>query len=218
MGLLHSIRGAVNDRSLIRVATEAQTDSSMLAGCFNTLLTTALNMRDDGYITHFAMCHSDILAEHGWLDMLWGEMWHHRALVVSAVSPIKTLARRTSTAIGDANDRWKIKRCLTLKELASLPPTFGPEHVCGPDEVLLTNTGLWLADLRHPFWDTFAFQVHTRIRREENGKFVADQRTEDWELAYDLYDAGLRYVVNRTVKLRHEGGHKFPNWLEEPAA
>lgn len=214
MGLLHTINGAVRDRSLLTVNLQAQSSSSVLPHCFNELLCVALHARDTAKVTHLAMCHSDILAETGWLDTLWGEMWYHGADLISAVVPIKAMNGRTSTAIGDANDRWKVKRCVYLKDRATLPETFGPEHVCGEGERLLVNTGLFLADLRRPWWDDFAFQFHTRIVKDGDGVRRPECRSEDWEMSHHLADHGARVMATWKVRLRHEGGYKFPSHPE----
>lgn len=213
MGLLQTINGAVKDRRLLRVVMQAQSSTSVLPHCFNQLLALALDARDRGQVTHLAMCHADILAEPGWLDTLWAEMWYHQADLVSAVVPIKGPTGRTSTAVGDAADRWCVKRCVNLRDRRTLPPTFGPEAVCREGEVLLVNTGLFLADLRRPYWDDFAFEFHTRIRSTPSGR-VAECRSEDWELSHHLHEAGARVMATWKVKLQHEGTAKYPNHEE----
>lgn len=213
MGLRQTLNGAVRDRRQLSVVMEAQSCSSVLPHCFNELLCVALNARDEGKVTHLAMAHADILADVGWLDKLWGEMWLHNLALISCVVPIKGPTGRTSTAIGDEADRWKVHRCINIKDRATMPVTFGPDSVCRPGEVLLVNTGLFLADLRLPFWDDFAFQFHTRIKKTPAGR-VSECRSEDWELSHDLHAAGLKYRATWAVKLKHEGGGRYPNYPE----
>lgn len=213
MQLLNTIRAASVDHSLLQVVADGQCCTSILPKTFNELLASALDMRDSGKITHMAMCHSDILADKGWLDVLWGEMWHHKLDVISAVVPIKGMTGRTSTGIGLKKDRWAVKRCINLKDSQTLPATFGPVHACQPDEVLLINSGLMLIDLRRPYWDDFAFQFHTRIRKTRTGR-VSECRSEDWEMSHDLNEIGAPYMATFKTKLRHEGTYKFPNYIE----
>ena len=135
--------------------------------------------------------------------------------------------RRTSTGIGLEHDRWQVPRCLFLDDLSKLPQTFGPEHVCGKGEVLLVNTGCWLADLNHPFWDWFAtvgqdglsgFNIRSRLvgKKTLDGttEWGVDTRSEDWELSHEMHKFGLRYMITQRVKLWHEGGGRWPNHRE----
>jgi hypothetical protein len=160
------------------------------------------------------MAHSDIVAEPGWLDTLWSEMWLYNLDLISAVVPIKGPTGRTSTAIGSTSDPWKVHRCIFDKDRKRYPPTFGPEHVCAPGEVLLVNTGLMLLDLRRPFWDDFAFSFHDRIRKTPSGR-VAENRSEDWEMSHFLHRVGARYMATWRPKLSHEGIKRYKNYQGE---
>lgn len=181
-------------------------------------------MRDAGHITHMAMLHSDVSAQVGWLDILWAEMWINNAMLMASTIGIKAEGGRTSTAIGDSSDRWRVHRSLYLKDLAKLPETFGPEHVCREDEVLLINTGCWLTDLRDPFWDYFilpgsrgasGFNIFSRIvpakMADGSTEYNVSGRSEDYELSHELAHRGVRYMVTRKVKTWHEGGGRWPN-------
>jgi hypothetical protein len=224
MGYVDTVMGA-QKHGITKIVGWIKCNSSLLPTSFNEGLAYALSLRDIGRATHFAMVHSDILAERGWLDTLWSEMWINHADVVSTLVPIKNDSGRTSTAIGDANDPWKVKRCIYLEEAKALPETFGPESVCKEGEVLLVNTGCWLADLRRPWWDNFAFNLHSRIIKDEvtynlnDGVleplneigYHVETRSEDWEMSQHLAKAGARVMVTRRVKLKHEGINQWSN-------
>ncbi len=123
--------------------------SSLLPRTFNMLFSEALDLRDKGEVTHFAMLHDDIWPENWWINTLWHEMQASGADVISAVIPIKDSPWwRTSTAIGLVDDPWVVPRYIRAQDRETLPMTFGPLNVCGPGELLLLNTGCWLADLR----------------------------------------------------------------------
>jgi hypothetical protein len=197
-----------SDRSCVDVVAVVDCASSFLCGSFNNLIAKALDERDGGRVTHFAMIHADIEAPQGWVDRLWGIMSTHRADVVSAIVPIKddNSDPRTSTAIGNRHDPWHVRRNLMVSEVLALPETFGPELVCSEHDVLLWNTGLWLADLRHPFWDIFTgFDTRARICRKPDGSRFAQQDTEDWRLSRQMDAAGARVVVTRALPVRHWG-------------
>ncbi len=212
-GWIDTLRYAVRDRSLIRAVREVKCASSAGTLNFNACVAECLNLRDAGIITHMAMVHSDICAEAGWLDILWCEMFASGADLMAAIVPIKEPTGRTSTAIGPVSDRWQA-RCLYLKDRDRLPETFGPESVCGPGERLLVNSGLFLADLRRPWWDAdFAFRVHDRIRKTPKG-WVAESRSEDWEMSHVLQKAGARIMATWKVRVQHEGTCRFPNYPE----
>ena len=194
----------------------AECGNSFLCGSFNTLLAGALDLCDAGVITHFAMIHSDVEPSGFWLDELWAEMESSGVAVISSVISIKDDVPDppTSTAIGCRWNRWKVRRCLRLSDRARLPETFGAADVCeDDDEVLLLNTGLWLADLRHPFWsDWTGFNVAARITRDESGRRVAQQRTEDWEWSHDLAEAAVPVAATWRVPVVHRGPAGWPNY------
>lgn len=178
---------------------------------FNGLLAAALDMRDRGEATHVAMLHSDVAPEPGWLDVLWDELRSHRLDLISAVVPIKEPGRqRTSTAIGDEFDPWCPKRYILMGDRAGLPGTFATDDVCEPGEVLLVNTGCFLADLRRPYWDHFAFQFGCRITRRD-GRRIAQLNPEDWQMSRHLHAAGAPYGATWKVELVHHGAAEWPN-------
>src|SRR5512146_50667 len=73
--------------------------SSGTAKTFNRLWAAALTKAQRGKITHFAMLHSDIAPEPGFLDVLMEECCRLNADLVSAVIPLKDGRAVTSTAI-----------------------------------------------------------------------------------------------------------------------
>lgn len=191
--------------------------TSITPRTFNELLGQAMDLRDEGRVTHFAMIHSDVAPlVSGWVNRLWAEMLFQRADVVSAVVPLKIpgdeTGRRTSTAVGPENDPWAAPRYVTVEDRGKLPRTFAAADVCGPGEVLLVNTGLWLADLRGPWWDDFAFEFQTRIVRGPDGKRRAESVPEDWAMSRHLHRRGAKVCATWAVPLEHAGGFRYRNF------
>jgi hypothetical protein len=183
--------------------------NSLTANAFNDLFVSALDLKDAGKITHFAMIHSDVVPENPlWLDELYEEMDSSGAMLASAVIAIKEDRPdvRVSTAIGTRSDPWKPCRTLYLRDRENLPTTFGRDELkLTNDEVLLVNTGLWLTDLTHPAWDDFpGFTVTSRIVTVD-GKRLAQCRPEDWEMSRHLDRHNARYVATWRPRVGHEG-------------
>lgn len=178
---------------------------SILPHCFNMGLAAALNERDAGAITHFAMLHSDICPAPGWLDVLWGEMRGTGCDLVSAVVPIKVQEDNppTSTAIGWRDEPWRDPVKLRMNQRRHTGETFGKE-IHREGEVLLVNTGCFLADLRRSWWDDFAFEFRTRLAKGENG-YVAEVIPEDWQMSRVLQAAGADIRATWKVHLCHKG-------------
>ena len=189
------------------------TSTSLLCQCFNRLLSLALDWRDEGMVTHIVMLHADIVpGQYCWVDVLMDEMTKSNLDMVSAIVPIKEPERlRTSTAIGDLNDPWKVNRYISVSDYGKNPQTFTAKDVCQPDEVLLVNTGCWVADLRLPFWDTFHFQIHDRIVRDSDDTRLAQTRPEDWELSRAMHAAGVRYGATWALPVTHCGNGGWAN-------
>lgn len=197
----------------VAIAHWSKASSSILPNAFNCCLLEALQSRDEGTATHVAMIHSDIAPEFNWIDVLYRELVQSRASVVSAVVPIKDGSGKTSTAIGDRGDPWAIRRYIQAEDRSRLPVTFGAHHVReDPNEVLLINTGLWLADLRADWWDEFpGFEMRTRIDRDDQGKRASQSRPEDWEWSRWMADRGIDYRATWAVRLTHHGNHGYTN-------
>lgn len=190
--------------------------SSLLPHTFNQLLCSVLSHREERNITHLAMLHSDIAPCRGWLDVLYREMRTHNADLMSAVSPIKDQSPnpRTSTAIGSMAEMFRIYRYVHMSDRQRLPVTFGNSDVCLPnsDQTLLVNTGCFLADLRKPWWDDFAFEFLTRIHRDpETGERIAEVCSEDWVMSRKFTTAGAKICATWAVPLVHHGVAEWSN-------
>jgi hypothetical protein len=133
-------------------------------------------------------------------------MHEHNADLVSQVIEIKDdiADPRTSTAIGDIWNTWFPKRFIHKSDRGKMPETFGPEHVCEKDEVLLVNTGLFLADLRRPWWDYLDWSLDSRIVRHE-GQRIVQMRSEDWQMSRFLQRHGAKIRATWKVPTRHFG-------------
>lgn len=188
---------------------------SILPHGFNLGLAAALNLRDAGRITHFAMLHSDVCPAPGWLDTLWDEMRRTGCDLISAVVPIKEMTPDppTSTAIGRRDDPWAEPAKLRMSRRRETGETFGRE-IHRDNEVLLVNTGCFLADLRRPWWDDFAFEFRTRLAKRPEG-YVAEVIPEDWQMSRTLSAAGADLRATWKIPLCHKGQADW--WVPPPA-
>lgn len=187
---------------------------SSLVHNFNCLFALALNMRDRGEATHFAMCHSDCQPEAGWIDILWEEMFKRPGCkAISAVNLIKeqTENPKTSTAFGKRGQQWGVARFVRNDDKKTMPVTFGPE-LAGPDEQLLINTAVMLIDLDPAVWDGFAFEQPATILKTSDGLWEAVFEPEDWRMSRYLADRGHDYAATWAVKVAHHGLAIWPNW------
>lgn len=197
--------------------------SSLLPHTFNGLLCSALDARDHGIangdgddvvrLTHMVMLHSDIQPHAlNWVDVLFSEMWKSGADLVSVVVPIKCATGETSTAVGKVSDPW-YQHKLHFDDIDRLPITFGTEHVNGgdPDKYLMVNTGCFIADLRRPWWNDFAFGFQTRVVKGADGRWSSEIRPEDWEMSRHLHLAGAKVMATSRLPVVHLGGGEWPN-------
>lgn len=186
---------------------------------FNILWTQGLNKAEAGEITHFAMLHSDIAPEPGWLDTLLAEMDARDAHLVSAIAPIKDPRGLTSSGIGIPTWPWNPYRRFTIRELESLPETFDQSEIGAAGYVLLHNTGCWVCDLRKPeFFATREdgslrahFDFPRRVYRSEKHGWQNSAESEDWFFSRQLHDLGARTFITRKVKLTHRGPFDYEN-------
>ncbi len=205
------------DEDRVQIAGISVAITGSLPHAFNTPFAAALDSRDAGKATHLAMLHDDVAPVGYWVTQLWRAMRLYKADLISAVSPIKEEPpSKTSTAIGDRADRWLVKRYITLQERPKLPATFGAKDVCLPSEVLLANTGCWLADLRHSWWDEFAevggFNQDSRITRNPDGTRCSEFEPEDWRMSRFLQARGAIIACTWDVPLRHGGWSWWNNF------
>lgn len=191
---------------------------SSLVNCFNTLWVEALNLRDRGEATHFAMLHADCQPEPGWVEKLWQAMKARPgAAVVSVVNCIKDQDNnpRTSTAYSPKGQPWGATRYVRYQDRAEIlekyGPTFGPE-TCQGDEQLLINTGCMLIDIRPDFWDGFAWEHPARVARNADGIWETAFEPEDWRMSRFLADRGIDYAATWAVRVVHHGAAHWPNY------
>ena len=163
------------------------------------------------------MLHGDVWPQCPWVTRLWHLMRTHDCDLISTVIPIKKPNwLETSTAVGSRRDPWRVRH-ITHQDRDRYPLTFGPEHVCqGPDEILLVNTGCWLADITLPAWDAFleagGFGFETRITRDADGRRRAEIQPEDWRMSRFLDAHGVRLMAAWDVPVRHGGWGWWDNY------
>jgi hypothetical protein len=186
----------------------------------NHLWVDALNAAERGEITHFAMLHSDIGPEPGWLDVLLAELDRLDADLVSAPAPLKDGRGLTSSGIGDPANPWAPLKRFTVREILELPETFNEVDAGFSGYPLLHNTGCWAADLRKQvFYRTndlgelfaqFNFPLRV-VRNPETGQWMNNRESEDWYFSRMLHLIGANSFITRKVRLAHQGGHGYRN-------
>lgn len=192
----------------IDVAYNVSVKSSLINFGFNRLLVEALNKRDEDGVEFMAMCHSDIVAAPGWLNHLHHILRMRGDVLVSAVVSIKEPERmRTSCAVGGRNDCFDVRRYIGVADRHALPQTFSTRDVAQEDdEVLLVNTGLWIADLSWEGWDEFAFSSRDEIRiNPATGRRQAYSAPEDWQMSRFLAERGAPYSATWAIQTHHYG-------------
>lgn len=173
---------------------------------FNGLIAEALDWYDDGRATHYASIHSDVMPRGPWLNQHWAEMRRTGAALVATNIAIKNETGKTSTAVGQKSNPWRVSRWITKEDLRNLPDTFSTADVAkSDDDVLLINTGLILIDLSHDCWrDWTGFEYRTRIVKGTSGRECQFQ-PEDWLLSRYLDECGAKYVATSKVTCEHIG-------------
>jgi len=183
--------------------------SSILTHNFNHLWCEAYNRRASDGITHFAMLHSDIGPNTGWLATLLQELKATDSAMVSAVSPLKCFDGLTSTAL-DLGD--KVRR-LTLREVfTQLPETFSGQDTLRvfQNSRLLLNTGCFILDMAKVDPGSAFFTFHDSVAFRD-GKWSCDFVPEDWLFSRMLIEHGLKLSATRKVRLEHFGPIGFHN-------
>jgi len=192
---------------------------SSIVGGFNALWGRALDLRDQGKVSHFAMQHADAEPESWWIDTLLGLLRQRNLAAIFTVMAIKYHRaglsweeQEVSSGAAKRNDRFDRRR-FTWGDLARMPQTFTNQHV-PPDEYVLPNTALWVADIRHPIWDDFLFTQDGRFIRGESGERTFELQPEDWELGRWMTERGIPYGCTTAVKCKHHGPDTWPNFDE----
>ena len=192
--------------------------SSALTYNFNALWRIVLNNRA---YTHFIMWHEDIEpVDQDWIIKLLDLADQHEADILSVVSPIKSNAQETSTALARGKEFGDYQR-VKIDDLENLPDVFGePElsKLFGWDKgrrIILTNTGLMCVRMnRRTVLETMCFDVNNWIKRDKAGEFYHLFEPEDWKWARDAQDKGLKVLATKAIKLKHIGRMGYPNFKE----
>lgn len=182
---------------------------SLLCRNFNSLWCTALNCSlCDEPIDYFAMLHSDMGVELGWLDTLIDELEANELDVIGVSAPIKDPRGLTSIAL-DSGDPWHPLARLSMQEIYRLPITFTAEDTGHP---VLMNTGCWVAKFNYEWAKEIHFEIRDRkVFDEDRQLWIAEVRPEDWEFSRRCNDLGLRIGVTRKVACAHRGETDFVN-------
>lgn len=176
-----------------------QVHNSLLAMNFNKSWCEALNWGADA----FMMLHADIVpVTDFWPAILFQELYDRKASVLSVVSPIKTPAGLTSTAL-ETEDAWNPQR-LSMAEVFEKPETF-------TDERLLINTGLMLVDMRQPWVHEFpGFTINDRILIKDGLRYPQVQ-PEDWNFSREAKRLGASLYATRKIVIQHVGEAGYDN-------
>ena len=200
-----------------------ESQTSVLPQAFNAPWVIALNLRKILPVSHWAMLHSDVEPQFGWLDLLVKE---HRRLgcdVLSCVIPFQIPTGITSTAIGhtgwspDTVDISEKPRRLTMREVYKLPRSFSIQEVrksfpeVGPDSFLMVNTGCFLCDFSKPWVEKITFRFLNRNAKGPDGKWHTACRTEDFDFSLQAFHLGLSVFATTVVPLQHHGDCAYPN-------
>jgi len=220
-GLYHATSGRLRIGGVdYRVAMDRVVKSgSLLAHNFNGLWCGAINIdamavaspAEYGQrIQYFAMLHSDVEPEEGWLDKLIEEMEANDLDMLGVVVPIKDLQGLTSIALQNPDgDSWRPLCRLTMREIVNLPETFTANDT-GYD--LLLNTGCWVCRFDGEIARQMHFTINDTIRFDaERGLYVAEVEPEDWNFSRQWNARGLRIGATRKVRITHAGHMRFGN-------
>lgn len=183
---------------------------SLLAQNFNGLWCWPLNLEAAGHkVDYFAMLHSDVEPEEGWVDKLIGEMEYRDLDVLGTVIPLKCPQGLTSIALQrNDGDTWRPACRLTMKEIYELPETFTAEET---GHELLLNTGCWVCRFDSSWASKLHFTINDRIVLASDGKYYAEVEPEDWFFSRCCNSLGLRIGATRIVKAQHVGRAQFTN-------
>lgn len=202
-GSRYNTRAIVNLLQTVPGTLWTEPSGSLLAHGFNQAWCLALNMREAGEITHFLLLHSDIVpVDTDWFKQLYNIMRANQLDVLSTIVPLKSSKGLTSTAI-EGETVWSPRR-LTMTEVMKMEETW-----TRPD--LLFNSGLLLVNMASPKVTSLYFTINDRISKQD-GKWVTDVESEDWNFARQCKHLGLKFGVTRKVKVHHVGTMAYGNY------
>lgn len=197
--------GRADTRVLVRMVSH-----SLLAHSFNQIWAKALNMAKAKGLDYFAMIHSDVEPQVGWLDVLIDELEARRLDVLGVAVPLKDPRGLTSTALAsDDGDPWQVHCRLSMAEIHQLPETFTGDDLGG--RKLLLNTGLWVCRFDPSWASRVHFTINDRIVLGEGGEYEAEVESEDWWFSRRLHEFGLKVGCTRKVPVDHRGQYTFTN-------
>jgi hypothetical protein len=186
-------------------------NGSLLAQNFNALWCMALNECAKGEgVDYFAMLHSDIMPDDGWVDVLIEELEAKELDVLGTPVPIKDQNGLTSLALAhDSGDPFRVQARLTMTEIYQLPETFTSEDLGRP---LLLNTGCWVCKFDPEWARKVRFTINDAIAfNPKTGTYFAQVEPEDWYFSRLCHELGLKIGATRKVKLNHIGKAAFGN-------
>lgn len=191
---------------------------SRLPHNFNKLWCAALNSRQQHGWTHFAMLHSDVAPETGWLDTLIDEQERLGVDVMAAVIPIKDARGLTSTGVWNP-ETGQVRR-LTMAEVMQLPETFTAYEVADLlqpgkrvriDMPLLVNSGCFVCQFTTRWPERVVWRFVDDIVHHDNQYFEARTMSEDWDWSRQLAEREVKIAATRKVRLTHYGSEEWSN-------
>lgn len=182
---------------------------SLLAANFNALWCWALNGDRNEGVDYFAMLHSDVEPQDGWLEILIDELETHDLDVLGTAVPIKDPNGITSLALERADgDTWRPLCRLSLREVHNLPPTFTSEDV---GHNLLLNTGCWVCRFDSKWARKVHFTINDAIAQDPSGEYRPLVEPEDWYFSRLCHEMGLKIGATRKVRISHAGKSHWGN-------
>ena len=173
---------------------------SLLPYNFNRALAEARNHRVD----YFAMLHSDVSAQPGFLTKMIEDIG--TADIIHAPVRLKDNSGNTSTAVAYTDNKWQRRRRITVKELKKLPQVFGIDDcrsIYGDGYCLLPNTGCLL--MGRESYNAFpGFHESDRLVCV-NGRWEALAVSEDYNLGYWAAANGYTVKGTKNVITKHCG-------------
>ena len=192
------------------------TENSLLAYNCNQHLALVRNQLLGGCgPDYFAVLHSDVGPEPGWLSRLVRLLEAHGLDALGVVIPIKSGEGWTSTAVGRLPlwaESWNPLFRVTLTEALRLPGVFTAADLGYPDHPLLVNTGCFVMRVDPSWFFEIYFTIRDRIHPDpETGRHEAQVQSEDWFLSRLLFALGRRVAATRLVRVDHRGAMDFDN-------